>query len=139
MNDPIIKFDGEFRWLSNFINTEGCITTEHIYQSEKTTDPQAKIKILMARTPGKAKRLGGKVEMRSDWDDVKVEVMWNAVWVKFQQEEFRELLKATGDREIIEGNKWHDNFWGNCTCNDCKNIPGQNALGKMIMEIREMI
>ena len=140
MSDAILKFDGEFHWLSNFINTEGCITTEHIYQSEKAKHQADRFAILMATTPGRAKRMGRKVELRDDWDDeMAITVMWDLLWVKFNQPEFKEKLLATGDREIVEGNIWHDNRFGNCTCNDCKNIPGQNALGKMIMEIRSMI
>lgn len=41
-------------------------------------------------------------------------------------------------REIVEGNYWHDNYWGNCTCDKCKNIEGQNKLGKILMKIRMM-
>ena len=47
-------------------------------------------------------------------------------------------LDMTGLEEIVEGNYWHDNYWGNCTCDKCKNIEGQNKLGKILMKIRMM-
>jgi hypothetical protein len=37
---------------------------------------------------------------------------------------------------LIEGNWWHDNFYGSCTCNKCVN-KGENNLGKILMKIRE--
>jgi predicted NAD-dependent protein-ADP-ribosyltransferase YbiA (DUF1768 family) len=48
-------------------------------------------------------------------------------------------LLDTGDEELVEGTTWHDNIWGNCSCPKCKNIPGQNRLGKLLMQIREEI
>ena len=53
--------------------------------------------------------------------------------------ELREKLKATGDATLIEGNHWHDNRWGKCTCDKCQNKEGQNWLGKILMEIRETL
>ncbi len=41
-----------------------------------------------------------------------------------------EMLEATGDAELIEGNHWGDTFWGVC------NGVGQNNLGKLLMAIR---
>ena len=42
-----------------------------------------------------------------------------------------EMLLATDDMEIIEGNVWGDTFWGVC---DGK---GENNLGKVLMEVRQ--
>jgi hypothetical protein len=44
------------------------------------------------------------------------------------------MLLSTGDMELTESNWWHDNFWGVCTCNKCKD--GENNLGKILMDIR---
>ncbi len=43
-------------------------------------------------------------------------------------------MESTG--EIVEYNHWHDNFWGDCLCDRCKHIDGENMLGKMLMAIR---
>ena len=42
-------------------------------------------------------------------------------------------LLDTGDTELIEGNNWHDTFWGVCKGK------GQNNLGKILMEVRKDI
>jgi predicted NAD-dependent protein-ADP-ribosyltransferase YbiA (DUF1768 family) len=43
---------------------------------------------------------------------------------------------------MIEGNWWHDNFWGDCYCNnksgkhpECLK-PGLNKLGLLLMNLR---
>ena len=56
-----------------------------------------------------------------------------------RHEELRKKLLATGDAYIVEGNHWHDNFWGNCSCSRCDRLVGQNHLGKILMLIRKRI
>lgn len=56
--------------------------------------------------------------------------------LKFRNRKLAEALLATGDAELIEGNTWCDNIWGNCTCSKCAKTPGENRLGKLLMEIR---
>ena len=55
----------------------------------------------------------------------------------YQNPELLQKLIDTGDEELVEGNTWHDNFWGNCTCEKCRDIPGENHLGKILMDIRK--
>ena len=43
------------------------------------------------------------------------------------------------DIMLIEGNYWHDNYWGNCLCPKCKEIEGQNQLGKILMKVRSTL
>jgi len=33
--------------------------------------------------------------------------------------------------------RWLSNFWGNCTCPRCRDIDGQNWLGRILMVVRE--
>lgn len=57
--------------------------------------------------------------------------MYEIVLAKFTQNpELLDKLKATGDAILIEGNYWHDTFWGVCEGK------GKNYLGKIIMKIR---
>ena len=49
---------------------------------------------------------------------------------KFGDAWLRAKLLATGDAELIEGNYWHDTFWGMC------NGKGENHLGRLLMEVR---
>jgi len=57
------------------------------------------------------------------------------VAAKFDKERTVQMLLDTGSQELVEGNVWHDNFWGNCTCSKCPE-PGENHLGKLLMKIR---
>ena len=138
-------FDGKFAFLSNFYPSlifDGNIwfpTVEHYFQAAKTTNMEEYISIAFIETPGKAKRFGKKVTLRPDWEEVKDQVMLDALRKKFEIPALREKLLATGDEELVEGNTWHDNTWGNCSCERCKNIEGQNKLGKLLMQVREEI
>lgn len=136
-------FLGKYEFLSNFfpsrIEFEGMVypTNEHFFQAMKSLDPLERKTIMEAATPGRAKRLGRKITMRSDWETIKSDIMLQGLRLKFSDPKLAALLLATGDEILIEGTTWHDNEWGNCTCEACKLIPGQNKLGKLLMQVRE--
>lgn len=74
------------------------------------------------------------VKMRSDWDEIKDDVMYKALMAKFtQNKKLRELLLNTGDREIIEASP-RDSYWG-----WGKDKTGLNMLGKTLMKVREAL
>lgn len=133
MIDCFIK---EFRFLSNFhlveIWYEGkCYSsTEHAYQAAKTLVPEEREKIRLCGAPKEARKLGQKVTMRPDWEQIKIQVMLNLLREKFEHPDLKERLLATGDAELVEGNWWGDTFWGVC------NGVGQNNLGKLLMQVR---
>lgn len=140
----IDSFEGKYYFLSNFSNSyvyDGLgieyPTVEHYFQAAKTLDFDTRLKIAAAPTPGKAKRLGRHVNLRSDWNMIKTDVMRSALRIKFSQPSLRDKLLETGDAWLEEGNTWCDNIWGNCKCEKCKNIVGENRLGRLLMEIRE--
>lgn len=83
-------------------------------------------------SPQKAKRLGHNVELRSDWEEMKYNVMYQVCKAKFLQNPglARKLIE-TGDAELVEGNTWDDEIWGVC------NGVGENNLGKTLMCIRD--
>ena len=144
----INSFEGKYSFLSNFYPSpiafkEGeeefiAPTVEHYFQYMKTPSLEEGLEILAAVTPGKAKRLGRKCHLRSDWEKIKDDVMLSALRIKFKNPELRTMLLTTGDEELIEGNFWHDCFWGVCYCNKC-NHKGENHLGKLLMQVREEI
>lgn len=151
MESVISKFEGEYEFLSNFypskIIYEPYIfedrhlyadTVEHAFQAAKAADRIEELNIIMAPTPGKAKRLGRKCQLRSDWEEVKDNVMRKFLCKKFAIPELRQKLLDTGDAYLIEGNHWHDNHFGICYCEKC-NGRGQNKLGQLLMEIRKEI
>lgn len=134
----------EFKF-SNFQMTpiliDGIIwpSVEHYYQAMKSDDPKEQARIRKIDTPNKAKREGRKLKMRSDWEFIKEDIMLKALREKFKQPNHKQSLLATKDEEIVEWNTWHDNIWGDCTCQKCRYKMGQNRLGKLLMKLREEI
>jgi ribA/ribD-fused uncharacterized protein len=133
----IDQFTGDYDFLSNFhpspIEVDGIVysTVEHAFQAAKTFDLEEKQAVAQAATPGIAKRKGRKVQLRPDWEQVKVGIMEELVRLKFTTyPDLGEQLLATGDAELVEGNNWNDTFWGVCRGK------GRNALGKILMKVR---
>lgn len=143
----IDSFTGDYYFLSNFslspVHQENpeieYPTVEHYFQAMKTKDMDTRRKIAAARLPGYAKQMGRRVKLRSDWEDIKIDVMASAIRGKFEWPHLRKKLLATGDEYLEEGNTWHDNFWGNCHCEKCQSVPGLNYLGNILMDERERI
>lgn len=133
----INKFVRQYRFLSNFYPSEvywegiKYPSVEHAYQSAKTISPFDKRVIELCKTPGEAKRYGGRVHLRKGWENIKLFIMEDLVNQKFKNPKLQQLLFATGNEELIEGNDWGDTFWGVC------NSVGQNHLGKILMAVRD--
>ncbi len=135
-DDGIYGFFGDHRFLSNFHMVDisyGGMTfpsTENAYQAVKSLDPIVRQKFVAIR-PVEAKRLGMTVKLRSDWESVKEEIMYDLNKAKFRVPYLKELLLATGDKYLEETNNWSDTFWGVC------NGKGENKLGRILMKIRK--
>lgn len=128
----ITSFVGKYAFLSNFFVEKDGRTVEHRFQAEKTLNDRQRLAILQADTPGKAKRLGRKCDLRPDWEEVKVGLMYRLLMEKFADDDLRQKLLATGDEDLVEGNNWNDTFWG-----VCKGV-GDNQLGVLLMRVREI-
>lgn len=134
-------------------------TTEHAYQAMKIGDARERKEFIdkhnyLNLTPGEVKKLSRKMKMRPDWDEVKLDVMYQLQKFKFSEAnpKLRAQLvgttlwgvskhaavtqKALDDPNnfayLTEGNTWGDKFWG-CSPD------GENHLGKIIMEVRNDI
>lgn len=144
MTIQITDFHGKFNFLSNFAIAHVVLggltypTVEHAYQAAKTLDPAKRLGIAQAPGPGAAKRMGRRLAIRPDWEDVKLDIMEELLRQKFHPlSAYGKALKATGEAELIEGNDWGDQLWG-CTFNTrTKQWEGQNLLGKMLMKLRD--
>ena len=90
--------------------------------------------------PNIAKKLGKKLPLVGNWDEIKFDVMRELVFLKFSQNLLlKQRLLQTQDAILIETNYWHDNLWGDCMCDRCKNYKGKNMLGEILMETREKL
>ena len=141
MSEDISAFNGVYRFLSNFhyggrIMLDGARypTVEHAYQAAKVdpTRQDLRAEIASAVAPGRAKRIGQRVPLRSDWEGIKIGIMLDLLRQKFRPGSLlsKQLLE-TGDRKLIEGNTWGDTFWGVCYG------VGENHLGRLLMQVRE--
>lgn len=136
------SFRGENFFLSNFyehpVRFEGMIfpNNEAAFQAAKTTDLEKRVPF-QTMAPDEAKKAGRKIDLRPDWEDIKDAIMYLICAAKFSDSILRERLLTTGDEELVEGNYWHDNNFGDCFCGKCKNTVGKNVLGKILMRIRE--
>jgi ribA/ribD-fused uncharacterized protein len=141
VEEPAISgFFGEYRFLSNFwpveVQFDGEIypSVEHGYQAAKCLELSARDEIRRAARPGKAKKLGGRGQVRPDWEQIRVEVMRELVRQKFvSHRDLAEMLLATENAELVEENTWGDTFWGVC------DGAGENRLGRILMDVREEI
>ena len=129
---PIEGFFEQYYWLSNFSEEGGLKPTlEHWYQAAKTADEAEFEFIMSAETPGLAKKRGRRCTLVPDWEDIKVDVMRELLYAKYEEPEIRAKLVATNPRELIEFNDWGDDFWGVCT------DAGLNMLGQLLEEVRQ--
>jgi len=141
----IDKFINEEFFLSNFYESpltykgKEYKTVEHGFQAQKSEIESEQEWIRNMDTPGKAKRGGLKVHLRKDWETVKEDIMLDLIRIKFSDPELSKKLTDLVGYELIEGNFWHDNFYGDCICQKCKDIEGQNKLGKILMKVRDEI
>jgi len=140
------SFTGKYKGFSNF---EPVViyykhytfpSVEHAYQASKELYPGYYFYKILAVPAGEAniaRKLGRKSKLRPDWGKFKLKSMEKFLRQKFEYKKFKNLLISTGDETLVEGNWWHDNFWGDCHCKKCKDIEGQNHLGKILMRLRE--
>lgn len=145
MNMAINEFQGDYRFLSNFFVGEPLrvlgmtfMTSEHMYQALKTIDPVEVKAVLSCQSPGEAKRLGKSLTLREDWDSIKDRAMELCIGHKFASNpKLTEKLLDTGSTFLLEGNTWHDNYWGACSCTNCGYDDWQNKLGYTLMRYRD--
>jgi ribA/ribD-fused uncharacterized protein len=135
----ITSFSGKHQFLSNFYPCTFYVygvetpSAEHVYQAMKATNKEDFDQIMSVASASEAKKLGGRIAIRSDWSAIKLEVMSKIVFEKFSQnEDLLNSLYETRPEELVEGNWWGDRYWGQSPVGT-----GRNELGKILMRIRD--
>ncbi len=111
-------------------------SVEHYYQAMKFGDAEYREQIRQAPHPTDATKLGKskKHDRRKDWNKVRVTYMTRGTYIKCRTHpEVAQTLLDTGDIEITEVSQY-DYFWGSG-----RDMRGDNAFGKMLMEIRDKL
>jgi ribA/ribD-fused uncharacterized protein len=130
----------DFGFLSNFsrhpivIGGHTWPTVEHYFQAQKFAGTEHVGAILRAASPTIAARMGRSRQrpLRPDWEEVKDEIMHEALLAKFtQHSELRGRLLETGEARIVEHTA-RDRYWA-----DGGDGSGRNMLGTLLMSVRD--
>ena len=135
--NKINSFRDEYYFLSNFYEcsvTYNGLTyknNEAAFQAQKCINLKDREKFCDLRA-SESKKLGRRVVLRKDWEDIKIKVMTDIVKAKFEQnEDLQKKLLATEDAYLEEGNTCGDRIWGTV------NGVGANNLGEILMNVRK--
>ncbi|MBO7423142.1 MAG: NADAR family protein [Oscillospiraceae bacterium] len=154
------SFVGKWEFLSNMYLSSVIIgdmvfpSAENAFQAMKCKT-RAEMAEFQFITPYEAKKRGAKVELRSNWNEIRDKVMKKVLEAKFEDQELAIQLLETGDMYLCEKNWWNDEYWGKCWAWKYEDIyddqgeyagvrkyrkwEGENRLGKLLCEVREEI
>lgn len=136
------KVNDEYGCFSNFsrhgfkLGGKYWMTSEHYFQAQKFIGTEYEEQVRMSSTPMEAANMGRdrSKPLREDWEEVKDDLMRRAVLERFKtNSDAKKILLSTGDEEIIEKTT-KDYYWG---CGE--DGTGKNMLGKILMEIRDIL
>lgn len=148
MSKYVGSFSGDLEFLSNMYKIPIYFNESKydnfqpdfkVYPSSENLYQALKCKYIKDRElfqnvdPHKSKRIGKTIEIRSDWDNVRLEAMKLAIDLKFKNIELGEKLIDLPDGKIIEFNNWGDRFFGIC------NGEGLDHLGKILRAKKQQI
>lgn len=133
--EEIKGFHGTYFFLSNFSDSKikiGNYTFDNGEAAFHSFKQPEIAYVFVGVNPSTAKKKGRMVHLRSDWEEVKDNVMYNVVKAKFEQNpDLKEKLIATDDAYLEETNTWRDCYWG------VYYGKGKNKLGEILMRVRE--
>lgn len=143
------KNNEEFGGLSNMasgfplrVNGVEIRTTEALYQACRFPHlPEIQQKIIEQKSPMLVKMISNanKSKSREDWDNIRINVMKWCINIKLAQNfvSFGAVIHETGLKNIIE-NSANDNFWGAIPNKEGTIFTGKNALGRLLMDLRQV-
>jgi ribA/ribD-fused uncharacterized protein len=158
----IEQFRGEHFFLSNMHPMKYTIltnqntyalTSEHAYQAAKFADNAVHQQVAHATAVGRQldERLDGIASknlahelidagelLHPKWGEpMKLAVMEEVVRRKFiANPDLYDMLLATDNQQLVEGNDWGDRFWG---VDPVGSDNGQNHLGLILMHVRDRL
>ena len=144
-------FFGQLCPLSNFHpapithNGQKFKSVEQMYQfrkAEEANDDLTAKKIMEASSSAECKLLGDRVRGSPSWDTDKVEVMKQALYLKYSQNrKLRDFLVSINASQLAEASP-NDLFWGTGRglgkeeATQVNKWKGKNTLGKLLTELR---
>lgn len=132
----ICGFVGDYKFLSNMYDCKiiwhnlEFNSVEAAYQASKCKKMKD-AKQFCNLSGYESKQYIRNLNIRSDWEHIKYNLMCQLVFQKFLiNEDLNTKLCNTLDRYLEETNYWNDTYWGVC------NGIGENNLGKILMNTR---
>ena len=134
-DQPYYEFTN-FAYYPIFVDENLFQTSEHYFQSQKLVGTPYENHVSQLPTPRDAFEFPRQPHValwvREDWQRVKEDVMYKALYHKFDQYlELKEILLKTGDRKLVEHSPY-DSYWG-----DGPDGKGLNRLGVLLMKLRD--
>ena len=134
-SDPYFEFTN-FHVSPIEVDGKSWATTENYFQAQKYIGTPLYDVIQECGTAREAFTISrspqGSRWRRSDWEEVKREVMYVALYAKFtQHSDLKKSLLGTGDRLLVKHTE-RDRYWG-----DGGDGRGENHLGKLLMKLRQ--
>ncbi len=157
----------DYGFLSNFFESPFTVSYEnedgvksyefntaehavHYFKAMLFNDIETADKIMKAKTPKEAKRLGREVKNFNDftWNNNKEDIYFDVIKAKFTDErnkDIRQKLIDTGESILVECSPY-DRIWGIGYTKESSefinkefNKWGRNLLGKILMRVRDNI
>ena len=133
-SDPYFEFTS-FHVSPIELDSKNWATTENYFQAQKYIGTPLYGAIQECGTAREAFTISrspqGSRWRRCDWEEVKQDVMYVALYAKFtQHSDLKKRLLGTGDRPLVEHAE-RDRYWG-----DGGDGRGENHLGKLLMKLR---
>lgn len=140
------RVSDEYGGFSNFaggflllVNECVIMTSEALYQSIRFTEfPEIQREIIKQKSPIAAKMKAKKynAQSRTDWEDIKSEVMYWCLKIKLLQNRdfFEGSLTKSIPKSIVEISTKGDTYWGTTLVDN--RLIGNNELGKLLMKLR---
>lgn len=109
-------------------------STEHYYQYHKCVNNEDRSRVLSASIED-VYSIGQQVEIKEDWEEKKLDVMFRGNYLKFSQnDDLRESLCETVGEIYVPSNCFGSLFWGSGI-----NGEGKNWNGKILMAVRDLL
>ncbi|KAH3757696.1 hypothetical protein Pelo_10481 [Pelomyxa schiedti] len=116
-------------------------TVEHWQQSKKFEGTPYELEIANALSHSDAHIMGnssGKNKIRPDWEQVKLDLLYEATLAKFQQHRgAQQALMATKGKQLVQVDT--DLFWGMMAADDPTMALGANNAAKVLMRVRDSL
>lgn len=112
-------------------------TAESAFQATRFVSNQTRRRFSQQLSSFRAEYEGRRMRTTvPDWENMKYDLMYKILRIKFLYPELRAALLDTGSEELVIINMNHEHEWGTCRCQKCRG-EGRNNLGKMLMQLRD--